>query len=328
MAGFKHLVHELGGDFESLLREFGLRPEDLEEPDRFVSYTAVVMATEAAAKRFGMTDFGLRLSDLQHPESYGPLWLLMKSAPTVRDGVLLGIKHVSFYVPAQLFRSFPSADGKLECIEMLHRVVNLPSVPQTAENVASQLQRFLFELSDHQARPAEVHFRHRKVGSDEQYIRHFGVMPHFESSFDGIAVSLSDYRRRITDQSPLLRLFVDRFITAASPEDAQPTIHRVSALLYNLVRTNMDELATVAAMMGMHPRTLQRRLEAEGARFETLRDDAKKELAQQLLAQHNIRLAQVGDMLGYADQSVLTRACQRWFGKTPLQMRRPGLHSP
>lgn len=323
VAGFRQLVHALGGDVEALFREFGLRPDVLEEPDRFISYSAVVLATEAAAHRFGMPDFGLRLSDLQHPESYGPLWLLMKSAPTVRDGMLLGIKHVSFYVPAQRYRIFPSADGQRVCIEMLHRVLNLPSVPQTSENVASQLQRFLLELSDHQARPAEVHFRHAQVGRDTQYTRHFGVMPQFESHFDGIAISVSDYHRRIPDQSPLLKLFVDRFIATDSPATSQPTTHQVAALLHTLARANMDDLDTVATMTGMHPRTLQRRLHAEGARFETLRDEAKKQLALQLLAQHHIRLAQVGDMLGYADQSVLTRACQRWFGKTPLQMRKP-----
>lgn len=327
MAGFAQLVGKLGGNFDALIGEFGLRPEEFDEPDRFVSYSAVVLAIESAARKLGLTDFGLRLSDLQHPESYGPLWLLMKSAPTVRDGILLGIKHVSFYVPAQIFRNFLSADGQFECIEMLHRVSNLPSIPQTAENTVAQLQRFLLELSDHKVRPAQVHVRHAKVGSDEQYLRHFGLMPHFESSFDGIAITLADFRHRIPDQSPLLRLFVDRFITTSTPDDAQGTTHQVSALLYNLVRANMDELSTLAAMMGMHPRTLQRRLGAEGATFDTLRDEAKKELAQQLLAQNRLRLAQIGDMLGYADQSVLTRACQRWFGKTPLQMRRQGTSS-
>ena len=84
----------------------------------------------------------------------------------------------------------------------------------------------------------------------------------------------------------------------------------------------MAELSTVAALMGQHPRTLQRRLVAEGAKFEDLRDAARKEFALQLLSQHQLSLVQVGNMLGYAEQPVLTRACQRWFGKTPLRVRR------
>lgn len=66
----------------------------------------------------------------------------------------------------------------------------------------------------------------------------------------------------------------------------------------------MAELLTVASLMGLHPRTLQRRLSAEGARFEELRDEARRELALELLSQRRISLAQIGDMLGFADQSL------------------------
>jgi len=322
LAEVQVLVRDLGGDFEGSIREFGLDPADLAEPDRFVRYSAVVLAIESMARKFGVADFGLRISSLQNPESFGPLWLLMKSAPTVRDGILLGIKHVSFYVPAQGYRNFRSTDGKLECIEMFHRVLNLPAMPQTAENAAGQIHRFVVELSDHATRPAEVHFRHRQIGSDEQYLRHFGLLPHFESHFDGIAVPVSGFRRRIADQSPLLKVFIERFMSGVTPDGRRTTAQQVAALLHNLVRTNMAELSTVAALMGQHPRTLQRRLVTEGVKFEELRDEARKEFALQLLSQHQLSLVQIGDMLGYAEQPVLTRACQRWFGKTPLRVRR------
>lgn len=322
LAAFEQLVRELGGDVAASLREFGLNPDDLAMPDRFVRYSAFVLAIEATARKLGVADFGLRMSDLQRPDSYGPLWLLMKSAPTVRDGVLLGIKHASFYIPAQGYRNFRSVDGKLECIEMFDRVPDLPSLPQTAENAAGQLHRFVLELSDQMTHPAEIHFRHRQIGSDAQYLRHFGILPRFDSDFDGIAFAPSGFRRRISDQSPLLRQFIERFLSGVTPDDGRSTIQQVSALLHNLVRANMAELPTIATLMGQHPRTLQRRLGAEGARFEDLRDAARKELAQQLLSQPHLSLAQVGDMLGYADQSVLTRACQRWFGTTPMRLRR------
>lgn len=319
---FKSLVGEVGGDFEASIREFGLRAADLTLPDRFVRYSALGLAMESASRNLNVSDFGLRMSGLQRPDSYGPLWLLMKSAPTVRDGILLGIKHVSFYVPAQGYRHFRSAGGNLECVEMFHRIHHLPSMPQIAENSAGQIHRMFLELSDDAAHPAEIHFRHRQVGSDDQYIRHFGILPHFESDFDGIAISPSDFRCRITDQSPLLRLFVERFISDVTPEEQHTTAQQVSVLLHNLVRTRMDELSTVSALMGKHPRTLQRCLSAEGARFEDLRDEARKEFALQLLPQRHLSLAQIGDMIGYADQSVLTHVCKRWFGKTPLQLRR------
>jgi len=33
-------------------------------------------------------------------------------------------------------------------------------------------------------------------------------------------------------------------------------------------------------------------------------------------------LTEVATLLGYSESSVLTRSCQRWFGCTPLTLRR------
>ncbi|MGH8431573.1 MAG: helix-turn-helix domain-containing protein [Solimonas sp.] len=71
----------------------------------------------------------------------------------------------------------------------------------------------------------------------------------------------------------------------------------------------------------MHPRTLQRRLTEEGATFEKVRDEVRKDMAETYLANQLVPLAHVAHLLGYANQSVLTRSCLRWFGRTPLAMR-------
>ena len=80
-------------------------------------------------------------------------------------------------------------------------------------------------------------------------------------------------------------------------------------------------LEDVADLLNMHPRTLQRRLTSEGTTFERVRDDARRRLAEIYLANDVVPLAHVAQLLGYASQSVLTRSCLRWFGKTPLAMR-------
>ena len=66
-------------------------------------------------------------------------------------------------------------------------------------------------------------------------------------------------------------------------------------------------------------------MRAEGIAFKDLRDRARKDWASQLLKQPGMSLGQIAPLMGYADQSVLTRACQRWFGRTPRQLR-GGVH--
>lgn len=66
---------------------------------------------------------------------------------------------------------------------------------------------------------------------------------------------------------------------------------------------------------------LQRRLQAESAIYQQLRDDTCCELRLQYLSDEGRSLAEVADLLGFSDQSNLFRACKRWFGITPGQYR-------
>ncbi|MFG2551150.1 helix-turn-helix transcriptional regulator [Streptomyces sp. NPDC048581] len=81
-------------------------------------------------------------------------------------------------------------------------------------------------------------------------------------------------------------------------------------------------LGEVARFLALHPRTLQRRLAEEGAGFDQLRDEALRELAHQYLTESSLSMSHVALALGFSEQSALTRACRRWFGKTPTAIRR------
>ena len=48
---------------------------------------------------------------------------------------------------------------------------------------------------------------------------------------------------------------------------------------------------------------------------------ARRELANRLLLDTDLPLVQLCRQLGYAEQSVLTRVCKRWFGMTPTDYR-------
>ncbi|RDH79048.1 helix-turn-helix domain-containing protein [Mycolicibacterium moriokaense] len=76
-----------------------------------------------------------------------------------------------------------------------------------------------------------------------------------------------------------------------------------------------------ADQLGLHPRTLQRRLAAEGSSFVVLVDKVRRETAEQCLRDTDISLEHLTRLLGYAEQSVLTRACQRWFNASPTSYR-------
>lgn len=77
----------------------------------------------------------------------------------------------------------------------------------------------------------------------------------------------------------------------------------------------------VASVVGLHPRTLQRRLREEGTTFEEIKDGVRRDIALRCLRQRTIPLIRVAEILGYSETSVLSRSCFRWFARSPRQLR-------
>src|SRR3546814_16673299 len=125
-----------------------------------------------------------------------------------------------------------------------------------------------------------------------------------------------------TGNPSLQRIAVD-YLAQHFGNPAQTLPKRVRHLLHRTLGTAQSDKRAIAAMLGLHPRTLQRYLEVEGTRFDALRDDVQRELAQRYLCETRIPMTQLARMLGYPEQPVLTRACRRRFGKTPPAPRRP-----
>lgn len=74
-------------------------------------------------------------------------------------------------------------------------------------------------------------------------------------------------------------------------------------------------------MLALHPRTLQRKLAQEGASFDAIKDDIRKELSSQYLWQTDISMSQLTDILEFSEQPTLSRATKRWFELPPKQFR-------
>jgi AraC-like DNA-binding protein len=79
---------------------------------------------------------------------------------------------------------------------------------------------------------------------------------------------------------------------------------------------------TVAAVMKMSARTLQRRLEDEGVRFSAVLDEVRERIAKRSLADPSLGLAEIAYRIGFSDLAAFSRAFKRWTGVPPGAYRR------
>ncbi len=91
------------------------------------------------------------------------------------------------------------------------------------------------------------------------------------------------------------------------------------------LRANLQKGTTagedLARHLGLHRRTLNRRLRAEGTTFQQVLDEVRYARARELLADVRISIADISLRLGYAEPSAFTRAFRRWAGTNPLRWR-------
>lgn len=77
----------------------------------------------------------------------------------------------------------------------------------------------------------------------------------------------------------------------------------------------------MAADMGMSPATLRRRLRADGQSFSAIRAEMRIVLAERLLHERKLTVAEIAQRLGYSETSAFHRAFLKWTGQSPGAFR-------
>lgn len=96
---------------------------------------------------------------------------------------------------------------------------------------------------------------------------------------------------------------------------------RVAQTLDGVITGRMDA-DEMARRLGVSKRTLERRLEREGTTFRELSTESLKSRFATLIKEPGLGTDVIADRLGFHDASSLLRACRRWFGASPSELRR------
>jgi AraC-like DNA-binding protein len=281
-----------------------------------------VQLLDLAATELRQPDFGLRLAALQGGcKVMGPIGVVMRNSQTLGQALGYCKKHIQAYSLATRVRFEPDrANHKL----FLGLEILLERTSDTAQAIDHGLllaHLNVMEITGSAARVREVFLRHQPLATVNVYRAAFGCEVRFGQQADGIVLTEQDLLCPVVDPDDQLYEMATSFIDARYPH-ATPQMHaRVRGLVDRYLGSGDCTNERIAAELCMHPRTLQRRLRMEGKSFEAIKEEVRREVALRLLQQIDVPLNNVAAKLGYAEQSVLSRSCYRWFAATPRQIR-------
>lgn len=191
---------------------------------------------------------------------------------------------------------------------------------QTAQSVLISYLRYIVSKDFN---PLWMSFINDKPASIRPYEQFFCCPVHFEADYTTMAFSARWLSQPLAKPDPVLRDILDR--QAESLLQQLPAndefIAALRQAIHAAIHAATPSLDVVAMRMCCSARTLQRRLDERGLKFQVLLDDARLQLAKRYLSKPSTPLSEVALLLGYAEQSAFNHAFKRWTGVTPKVWR-------
>ncbi len=320
---FPQAVRALGGDPNKLLATEGINPAALNDPDALLLYRTMINLLERTAVELSCPDFGLRMAECTGDALtvLGPLGVAMKNAGSLRDALSYCAKYLHVYSEAiHISLERDEWNGR---DYMLFDILldGVPRQRQVVEHALGLAHNAIRVLSCRKSQPTEIWITHGAPASLKHYAEFFSTTVKFGMPYNAIYFSKDSLTQPIVNRDTQIFQMAESFIDLRFPVSAVPLSRQVRVILNKLLVGDRCNQTTVASMLGMHPRTLQRGLRAEGTTFEEIIDVVRREIALRSLTDKSVSLTQIAERLGYSETSVLTRSCQRWFSRSPRQLR-------
>ncbi|MCU7728168.1 AraC family transcriptional regulator [Actinoplanes sp. KI2] len=325
LRGLPTLVDDLGGDGRALFAAHGVDAALTDTDDAVMPSLVAGRLLEAAAADRDCPDLGLRLAARQDTAILGPLAIAIENSATLGEALDCASRFLFVHSPALTIAQVADPSGRPGVVGLRYGSTEMdPMPPQVCDNGLGLLHRITVLLSGGRYGLRSVHLTHRPLAPVACYTEFFGADVRFGQPAAVLRVPVSVTEARVDGANRVLREVALDYMRAHFPAPEQPLDEQVRRLITQSLGSSPADIAAVARRLQTHPRTLQRRLAAAGTTFDQLQDGVRRETAHRLITTTDLPFSQVTAMVGLTEQSALTRAVRRWFGKSPRDLRRDG----
>lgn len=299
-----------------ILSASGLAADALALPDRQVGFAASARALSEAVLATRCEHFGLLAGGETHLGDLGFLGSEMRSAaalgPALRS--LAAHHHCICTGGAVLLQ-------EQERIVRLGYAVfhpNLDHLGPALDFAAAAGVTLIRELCGRDWNPGEVLLPRRRPADPSPYQAFFRCPVQFDAELCELRFPTGALNQRLLPTAGKRQVVTTPPDLRVAGEHLLPQLYRAARM--QLLHGEADG-EQIASMLGLHRRSLSRRLAACGQSFQRVLDDVRYTVARELLADTNLAVVDIALALGYAEASPFVRAFRRWSGHAPTQWR-------
>jgi AraC-like DNA-binding protein len=279
---------------------------------------------EACANSTGNALLGFQVGlNSRSRGALGLLEFLVRNSSDLRAAILQFSRNYALMNPivAMELTELPAVPG----VSWTLSIPGLTTGPsqQSNEYLLTFLVKVMRDLIGQDFTPRGVFFAHADHPSAEPMKQWFKCPLFFNASQNEIQIDETDLSRPIVGADPTLLPMIETLIAdSISTNSARSSWREQVRGMFRQHLTEPGHLQkNIAAALHMTPRTLQRNLKTEGTSFHEELETFRKARILTLLASSQKSINEVAADLGYVDLRAFRRACRRWTGKSPQELR-------
>jgi AraC-like DNA-binding protein len=301
----------LGLSAEQLCNDAGLDHKTAMDSDARVPRDLSGRLWMTAVKQTGDRMLGLHAGEkVAFVANNLPVHLLMSSR-TLEEGLTRGFQFQKLLAHGEVASLHETGPGTIEI--RFRRIGGALSVtPHEIEFMMALFTRFCHEITQGQFQPKRVLFEHPFRGSLEEYSRVFGCDALFAESRNALVMPAETLRRPLAHHSQAVYQQLEAVAESLMARLSSPgLIHEVSNRIRDRLSTGSCDIDTIASLMALSSRTLQRRLSEEGTSFRDLMEVTRQSVALECF-ERGLDMTETSRRVGFSNPRAFARAVQRW----------------
>lgn len=320
LAGLVTLVRDLGCDPDPIFIAAGFNPGEFEDPDREIPFVPGSRLLASCVTATGCGHLGLLLGERADPSSLGVAGFMLRTAPDVGTALRALVRHLDLH--DQGGDATLEINGDMTCFGY---VIHLPRVEATEQiydlsiAIACKIMRRLCGAGWN---PKEVLLSRRPPQKLAPYKKFFHAPLRFDADQNAVVFRTRWLHHPIPSADPFLHHHLEKEASELHSRHQTSLVGDLHRLLRKSLETQKSAVTDIARQLGMHERTLNRRLREEGTSFRQELKEIRYSLARQLLTDSTMPLSKIATALDYSDTTAFIRAFKRWSGVSPAEWRR------
>ena len=313
------LLREHGCDPEPVFRQAGLPMEFWDHPETEVSFVAASRLLEESVAASGCDHLGLLIGERAQLSSLGLAGLMLRYAPDARVAIDVLMENLNLHDSGGL--ATLDITGQTVKFGYQVREAGVSAIDQIYDMSISVACNIMRELCGAHWSPSKVVLCRKQPRHSKPYSQFFHAPLELNAAANYLEFPLSWLNSPNASADPhLFRYFSERAGEQQASNDSF-LLSNLQRMILNAIFHQNCSVEHVARQLGMHQRTLNRKLGKFDTNFRKELEKMRFELSRQMLANQQISINEIASFLDYSDQAAFSRAFREWSGVSPSAWR-------